>query len=343
MRLLVIGASSFLGAHVRRVCAAAGVSVVASGRQAGLDVRADVDVRAGLGLDVRLDLVSDPVSRIASVVSSAAPDAVVNCAGATSGDMSVLWPANVTAVRRLLTALLGLPSPPRLVHIGSAAEYGPARPGVPLAETATACPAGLYGVTKLAGTTLVELGRAAGLDAVSLRVFNVVGAGAPAGTLPGDATAQLRRLPPGQPGTLRLGPLDGVRDFVDARDVAGAVLAAAAAPSLPHPVINVGSGAGVTSRTLVSLLVAASEREVTVTETAPGPADGGPAAGGGSAADGGPAAGGFAAGGFAAGVRSPARSWQQADIALAFGDLGWRPCRDLSDAVTDLWKGSCLA
>lgn len=305
MRLLVIGASSFLGAHLRRAATAAGVPVVASGRLAGWDAR--------------LDLVSDPVSRIAEVITAAAPDTVVNCAGATSGGISALSAANVTAVQRLLTALLRLPSPPRLVHIGSAAEYGPARPGVPLAETATACPAGLYGMTKLAGTALVELGRAAGLDAVSLRVFNVVGAGAPAGTLPGDATAQLRRLPPGRPGPLRpgplrLGPLDGVRDYVDARDVADAALAAAAAPRLPHPVINVGSGAGVASRTLIGLLVAASGREVRVTETERG-------------------------GGPVAAARSPARSWQQADIALAFRDLGWRPRRGLSDAVTDLWAG----
>ena len=305
MRLLIIGASSYLGGHLRRAAGAAGADVVTSGRSPGLDVR--------------LDLVNDPVSRIASVVSSAAPGAVVNCAGATGGGAGVLSAANVTAVRRLLAALARLPSPPRLVHIGSAAEYGPGRPGVPLAETAAACPAGLYGVTKLAGTALVELGRALGLDAVALRVFNVVGAGAPAGTLPGDAAARLRRLAAaGGPGTLRFGPLDGVRDFIDARDVADAVLAAAAAPSLPHPVINVGSGTGLPARALVGLLVEASGQEVTVTESAD-------------------------ASGFAPAARSPARSWQQADITRAAGDLGWRPRRRLAAAVADLWEAACLS
>ena len=304
MRLLIIGASSYLGGHLRRAAAAAGVTVVTAGRS------------PLPGEHVRLDLVTDPPDRIGHVVASTAPDAVVNCAGATHGSAGALAAANVTAVQRLLSALLRLPSPPRLVHIGSAAEYGPGRPGVPVKETADARPAGLYGVTKLAGTRLMELARTAGLDAVSLRVFNVVGAGAPDDTLPGTVAAQLRRLPPGGSGELRLGPLDGVRDFIDARDVADVVLAAAVAAQLPRPVINVASGTGVPSRTLVGHLVAISGRDVTVRE---GAFPGGP---------GGP-------------VRSPAQSWQQGDITRAAIDLGWRPRRDLTDAVRDVWEGPC--
>lgn len=295
MRLLIIGASSYLGGHLRRAAAAAGVTVVTAGRSPGMDTR--------------IDLVADQTARIRQAVASAAPDAVVNCAGATRGTAEALSAANITAVQRLLAALLRMPLPPRLVHVGSAAEYGPGTPGVPVAETAAARPSGLYGVTKLAGTRLVELGRTAGLDAVSLRVFNVVGSGAPRDTLPGAAAAQLRRLPAAGPGELRLGPLDGVRDFVDARDVADAVLAAAAAAALPHPVVNVASGTGVPARTLVGHLVAASGREVTIAEDAAGSA------------------------------RSPDLSWQEADIGWAAADLGWQPRRALTDAVRDLWEG----
>nr|WP_322975329.1 NAD-dependent epimerase/dehydratase family protein [Actinacidiphila bryophytorum] len=64
----------------------------------------------------------------------------------------------------------------RLVQLGSAAEYGPGVPGTALAESAAARPAGVYGATKLAGTLAVA---GSGLDAVVLRVFNPVGAGAP--------------------------------------------------------------------------------------------------------------------------------------------------------------------
>ena len=74
----------------------------------------------------------------------------------------MLAAANVTAVHALLTAMLGARSRARLVHIGSAAEYGPATEGTPVTEQAPPRPASAYGATKLAGTALTELARTAG-------------------------------------------------------------------------------------------------------------------------------------------------------------------------------------
>jgi nucleoside-diphosphate-sugar epimerase len=290
MRILIVGASSFLGGHLRRAAADAGHTVVTAGRS------------ALPGTHLRLDLVADTPERVARLLAAAAPQALVNCAGATAGSADALAAANITAVHTLVTAALRYRSPLRFVHVGSAAEYGLTPPGVPVAETACPRPAGLYGATKLGGTRLVELGRTAGLDAAVLRVFNVVGAGMPEDSMPGQAAAQLRRGP-----SRRLGPLDAVRDFVDARDVADAVLAAAAAPDLPHPVVNIGSGSGVQARTLVRQLLAVAGRDVAVTEDAPGSA------------------------------RSAAVPWQQADISLAARDLGWRPRRALAESLRDLW------
>ncbi len=295
MRLLIIGASSYLGWHLRRQAAAAGLCVTTAGRS-GLP-----------GTHYRLDLVVDGAPRVAEVIAAAGPDVVINCAGAATGSSEVLAAANITAVHALVTAVLR--APVRLVHIGSAAEYGGTEPGVSVTESAPPRPSSMYGVTKLAGTRLVELAHTAGLDAVSLRLFNVVGAGAPADGLPGHAAAQLRRaLATGC--QVRLGPLDGIRDFVDARDVADAVLAAAAAGTLPHRVINIGSGNGVPARVLVKELVAISGYDGIVHEDAPGS------------------------------VRSAALSFQQADITRARQDLNWTPRRDLAASVADLWEAA---
>ena len=311
MRILIIGASSFLGGHLLRAASAAGHTVLTSGRSGDWSLR--------------LDLVADPPERGASLIASAAPDVVVNCAGATSGGADVLAAANITGVHTLVTALLsgartgagdqagdgaqaGEGARRRLVHIASAAEYGPSADGLPVTEETVPRPVGLYGATKLGGTRLVQLARTAGLDAVALRVFNVVGAGSPEDTLPGAAAAQLRQLPPG--GSLKLGPLEAVRDFVDARDVADAVLAAAAAPTLPHAIVNVGSGVGVQAKVLVEHLLAVTGLAVTVHEDAPGSA------------------------------RSAGLGGQQADISRAALDFGWRPRRDLADSALDLWKGA---
>ena len=108
---------------------------------------------------------------------------------------------------------------------------------------------------------------------------------------------------------VRLGSLDPVRDFIDARDVADAVLAAAAAPSLPHAVINIGRGIGVPSRDLIKELLTVSGLSVAVHEDAPGSA------------------------------RSGGQPGPRADITRARADLGWQPSRDLTAAARDLWEG----
>ena len=73
MRVLIIGASSFLGGHVLREASASGHEVVTAGRS---------PVRASAAHH-RLDLAADGPSRIAGVISSIAPGAVINCAGPT--------------------------------------------------------------------------------------------------------------------------------------------------------------------------------------------------------------------------------------------------------------------
>jgi nucleoside-diphosphate-sugar epimerase len=301
VRVLVIGASGFLGRHVRDRAAAAGLDVSTAGRSPLPDSRAHCE----------LDLAAAQPAALAAALADQAPDVVVNCAGSTCGDVGTLAAANVTGTATLVGAMRRTGRSIRLVHLGSAAEYGPSEPGTAVAESAPARPAGAYGATKLAGTRLVELGRATGLDAVVLRVFNPVGPGAPETILPGRLVRELRRA--AAEGTdVRLGPLDAVRDFVDARDVGDAAVAAATAPLLPAAVLNVGSGAAVPVRTLVRELAAISGYDGPVSEDGAGPGRPGGA----------PAA----------------LSWQQADIGLARRDLGWRPRRDLATSLADLWE-----
>ena len=299
MRLLIFGGGGFLGTHVRCQATSAGLEVITAGRSAA----------AGLPRHQLLDLAEDDPARIAAVLARLAPDAVVNCAGATAGDPGTLAAANVSGTCALVQAMLLARIPARLVHLGSAAEYGRTEPGVPVSERTDPRPAGHYGVTKLAGTRLVELGITAGLDGVALRVFNPVGPGAPQTSLPGRLAAGLRRAL--ERGTdVRLGSLDAVRDFVDARDVAGAVLAAAAAPALPHPVLNIGSGRGVPVRALVKELLVISGYTGAVHEDAPDL------------------------------PRPQDIAWQQADISRAREDLGWVPARELCTSLNDLWEAN---
>lgn len=299
MRILIIGASGFLGGHVCQRVAAAGHSVVTAGRSA----------LPGSAAHQIVDLATDQPGKVAAMLSALGPDVVVNCAGLTAGDQDMLAAVNITGTYALVAAMLSSGLPARLVHIGSAAEYGSGKPGDAVAESTPARPETSYGSTKLAGTRLVELARSAGLEAVVLRVFNPLGPGAPEDSLPGRVAAQLRRLPAGDD-SLRLGSLDGVRDFVDVRDVADGVLAATVAPALPHPVLNIGSGRPVLVRSMVRDLLAVSGCSCPVAE------DG------------------------QASSRSASWSWQQADIGRATRDLDWLPRRDLGTSLADMWEAS---
>lgn len=275
-RIVVVGGRGYLG---RWIAARLGPGALVPGR-------------------AELDLAAGPAA-VALALRAAAPDAVVNCAGATHGTPAELVAANVTGTACLLAAMRVACPDASLVHLGSAAEYGPGRPGRATAETGEPAPAGPYGRTKLAGTELV---RAAGIRATVLRVFNPVGPGAPPHSLPGRLAAEIARVR-GEGGPVRLGPLDGYRDFVDVRDVADAV--AAAVHGGPE-VVNVGSGTATPIREFVRTVLAAAGVPAPVTESGPGSA------------------------------RSAPVTWQQADVSLAAAAWGWRPRISLAASAAAL-------
>jgi NDP-hexose 4-ketoreductase len=286
-RALVIGATGFLGRHVHTALTADGWHVQSASRTSGIDLRPEGS------------------ARLAAVLAEHRPHAVINCAGAVAGDPAELIAANTTGPTVLVRAMRLDAPDARLVHLGSAAEYGVCVPDTPVTEEQVPRPVGVYGVSKLAGTQAVQLARTDGLDAVVLRVFNPVGPGAPPTSLPGRLVAEF--ADPGD--TIRLGPLDAVRDFVDARDVAAAVLAAVTAPVVATPVLNVGGGRGMPVRALVSTLVGIAGFTGTITESANGSA------------------------------RSADVPWQEADITAIDRELGWRPRTSLAASLAALWAG----
>ncbi|MEV8554782.1 NAD(P)-dependent oxidoreductase [Streptomyces glaucescens] len=291
MLILVLGATGYLGGHIAGgLRALPGARVLTGGRSPGADVP--------------VDLASAHPRDLAAALAALAPDAVVNCAGATGGDAVTLAEVNARGPAVLCAALREAAPEARLVHLGSAAEYGPGTPGRPVPESAATRPAGPYGATKLAGTVAVT---ASGLDAVVLRVGNPVGPGAPATGLPGRVAGLLAGAGRDADAVLRLGDLSAHRDFVDVRDVARAVCSAVTAPGPLPPVLNIGGGAAVPVRDLVRVLARVAGFRGRVVEAGTGSA------------------------------RSAQVSWQCSDITAAGDVLGWRPAHSLDDSLTALW------
>lgn len=295
MRILLLGGDGFLGRHATAVLRSLpGATVLTAGRRPTHDLR--------------LDLATAQAGPLGEEIAALAPDAVVNFAGAVAGSAVKLAEVNARGPAVLCEALSLCASKTRLVHIGSAGEYGVCAEGASLSEEADARPVGVYGATKLAGSLAVA---GSPLDAVVLRVFNPVGPGAPAGSLPGRLAAELRRAASeGADGVVKVGDLSAYRDFVDARDVAGAVgLAVAAEGPLPR-VLNLASGRARQVRAIADGLVAASGFTGRIDESGAGS------------------------------ERSAGVSWQQADVSAAARALGWRPATDLADTLRDLWHES---
>jgi nucleoside-diphosphate-sugar epimerase len=301
--VLLLGARGFLGSEVARALRASdGVELV----------EADLPGVGGGGSAgatgtrfVPVDLLGHPVDLAASL-AGIRPDAIVNCAGRTAGDEAELRAANVVAVERLLVAIRATGLGPRLVHIGSAAEYGAGETGRPVAEDAATKPLGPYGATKLAGTRLVAEARRRGLvDAVVLRVFNAVGPGMPADSLPGAALRRLAAALSSGSERVEMGPLDAVRDFVDTRDVSSAVAAACRAPA-PPPILNVGTGRPSTARELVEAIARRMGFDGSIEESSPGSR------------------------------RSGYVAWMVADVAAATRHLDWRASHDLGSIAAAL-------
>ncbi|QKW21448.1 NAD(P)-dependent oxidoreductase [Kitasatospora sp. NA04385] len=307
MRVLLLGADGFIGRRVAdRLLAEEGLQVTVLGR--------------GDSADIRFDLAAGSPGALARFLDAVAAQVVINCAGATYGTSRNLIRSNTLAVATVCEAIRRSREPARLVHVGSAAEYGPAQPGGPIPESAEPRPVGPYGVSKLAGTELVLN---SGLDALVLRVFDVVGPGAPTASLFGRLAEGLRRALEQDEHQVRMPDLSGYRDFVDVRDVARAIQAAAV--SAATGVINIGSGHAVRARDAAHLLVRASGFEGTVTEDARQVVL--------------PAQQAGAEGLRAVEARTVAEpvQWRQADVRTARDRLGWRTQVPLEESLGDVW------
>jgi GDP-4-dehydro-6-deoxy-D-mannose reductase len=246
VRILVTGASGFVGRWLTRELDAFGHDVIPTPASSTFDI-ADV---ASVGPFVR----------------ATAPDAVAHLAAVSfSGDArrnpGEAFRVNVGGTAVLLDSVHRLPRRPVVLVAGSSEAYGPPRPfDLPLREDAPLMPSTPYGLSKLAQEAVaLEVASRCGLRLVVTRSFNHVGPGQRAAfVVPALATRILDVLR-GEAATIRVGNIDVRRDFTDVRDVVRAyrlLLEASARGILPSPqmVVNVASGRPLSIRSIAEML-----------------------------------------------------------------------------------------
>jgi UDP-glucose 4-epimerase len=240
-RVLVTGASGFVGRHVLAQGLVAGVEVHGLSRTK----RQSEGVQWWQG-----DLLD--VDSIGQIISRIRPEGILHMAadGVAYGaaySRDVLR-TNVEGLANLLDSVKAADITPHVVIAGSGFEYAPQ--DRPLAEDDLVRPNSIYGISKAAATQLAGI-FAGSFPITVLRFFSLYGPGEQEPRVVPYVIAQARRGLP-----IELTPGEQMRDYTYVKDAAEGFWRsiAATAPSKECRILNLASGTRITLRAFLELL-----------------------------------------------------------------------------------------
>jgi GDP-4-dehydro-6-deoxy-D-mannose reductase len=254
MNVLVTGASGFLGRHVCASLKRAG----ADQQVVGLHDRTDTRL-PNIDEIVRAD-VAEP-EQLKRALNNREFNVCVHLAGALAGSSpEALFKTNVAGTANLVTAVARGGRLDRLVLVSSCAVYGNGSGDGDVDESTPLAPQSAYAESCIGREIAARLLGSGLFELVVLRVFNMVGPGQPATMMIPTVARQLARMQLGlQPEVLEVGRLDTLRDYVDVRDVADAIVKLTREPG-PFPLLlNIGSGSCWSGSDILKMLLATAK------------------------------------------------------------------------------------
>ena len=205
MKVIIVGASGFVGGYLARELESAGHSTV----------KVDLPEVNLLNAD-----------QVESLIESTKPDAVVNLAAISSVGASWKCPAdtisvNVNGTLNLLEAIRKHAPQAKTLLIGSAEEYAIPEGNKALKETDPLEASNPYGISKIAQENFAQLYRKNyGMKIVCTRSFNHTGVGQTTTFALPSFVKQVAAIDKsGKPGKILVGNLSAYRDFSDVEDV----------------------------------------------------------------------------------------------------------------------------
>ncbi|MBK8574334.1 MAG: NAD-dependent epimerase/dehydratase family protein [Elusimicrobia bacterium] len=188
----------------------------------------------------------DQLHSIERLLAKAQPDIVFHCVGTTlPGPWGALDRAHLQPTVHLLEGVRSAPGKkPRVVILGSAAEYGSGRARSRYSEKTVPRPETLYGVSKNLQTTIAMAYARWGVPVLVARLFNLLAPDAPLTFAVPRVIKLLQEIPKGKIGKVSVGPLEAVRDFIPLQEALRA-LTLLGIHGKPGEIYNVCSGKGI--------------------------------------------------------------------------------------------------
>jgi nucleoside-diphosphate-sugar epimerase len=240
-RVVVLGASGFIGRWVSLALCELGANVHLVVRNKGLAKRVflEYDVHGEIfEVDLRYD------DAVRTLFQKIRPSITFNLAGygvdSSERDEEIAYQINANLIRILCESVSETQNlvwqGSQVVHVGSALEYGEI--GGHLSEHSNPNPTTLYGKSKLAGTiSLTRYCQEIGVNGLTARLFTVYGPGEHSNRLLPSLFKTLRTKNP-----LELTQGKQRRDFTYVEDVAEALLLLGLTRTDPGTIVNVATG-----------------------------------------------------------------------------------------------------
>ncbi len=268
-KILITGSNGFTARHFLDYLDISGISdsqIFTADKESGL---------SGMHRQhfIKVDLLDK--GQVSGMLKKIKPDLIFHFAGLNfSRDHEELLRGNLFTTNNLLDAVVRNGLEPRILVIGSAAEYGIAGNSKrPIRETEPLAPITPYGVSKAAQTMLaLQYCSAFGLYVVIARSFNLIGPGQTSALVCGSIAGQVKAIcidKTKADNKLIIGNTHTKRDFVDVRDAVRAYWQLLTCKrNISGQVFNVGSGEANSIRDVIEILFKYCGREIPLEQRA---------------------------------------------------------------------------
>ena len=261
--VLVTGAAGFLGRHL--------LNTIENSPHAPDRI---------IALDSRLRPPAENVSQITrincdltdraatdEIIRQTHPDGIIHLAGTAVADPLTCFNVNTRAAANLLDAAAKLTSPPRVIIVGTAAQYGiTAGDNVIVDENFPLNPLTPYALSKtMQEQWALHYARTGRVPLCCVRIFNIIGPGQSPNLVPAAFLQQLADVLAGRAEEISVGNTTTERDFTDVRDVTEALWKLLTTENdTNEQVFNVASGRAVKIADLLDACLALADREIPV-------------------------------------------------------------------------------